>query len=218
MHRGWMDHPAFKGGPYSQREAWCWLIEHANYGPGQFLCDGTIHDIPRGSVATRYRALAREWQWSVNRVIRGLEVMKTCSMVDVKTEQGFVLITLCNYERYQAEPADGGTATEQQRNSNGTATDTKQRREERKKGRRKGGVTLDSLEVSHVSEWAATNIWGVNQEAALARFKDYWRSTNKPPLKDWTAGFRNWLRTDMERSTERRTPSKGEVRSNVQTL
>src|SRR5262245_47884423 len=33
LDRGWFDHPAFKDEPYTEREAWAWMISNAAYLP-----------------------------------------------------------------------------------------------------------------------------------------------------------------------------------------
>ena len=132
VERDIFDHPLFdSASPFSKREAWLWTIAHANFQPGVFRDGGTVHAVPRGSLATRYRALERAWKWSVNRVKRELELWEKQKMVLSETEQGFVLVTVCNYDAYQCREKVNGTAAEHERNGDGTATDTKQKKEKK---------------------------------------------------------------------------------------
>lgn len=124
--RGIFDHPLFASNkPFTELEAWMWLIEHANFEDGLFRHGHEVFLIPRGSLGTRYRFLAASWRWSTNRVIRVLNLWKSQHMIGVKTEHGYIHLTLCNYEAYQKPWSDDGTQTEHKRDSDGTATDTK---------------------------------------------------------------------------------------------
>lgn len=125
VERGIFDHPLFASEkPFSKLEAWMWLISNANYQIGTFRNGNTVHQIPRGSIATRYRSLAREWKWSTNRVLRETQTWQKQNMIETQTEQGYLLITICNYDKYQLREKKRETATERQRNANGTATET----------------------------------------------------------------------------------------------
>jgi hypothetical protein len=109
LHRGWRDCQAFKDEPCTQREAWVWLLEHTAWKDCQRRdAQGVLIDVKRGQFHTSIRTLASEWQWSRGRVDRFLNDLKTSHMVSHETGHGGLLITICNYDKYQAnEPSTG---------------------------------------------------------------------------------------------------------------
>jgi len=112
MHRGWMDADIFEG-EYCERSAWCYLIEHAGYVPSKLRHNSTMVSVGRGQIPTSYRKLSDKWKWSVNRVTRFLKLLENEGMISKKTDTGFLIITICNYEKYQgvSKKTDTGSDT-----------------------------------------------------------------------------------------------------------
>lgn len=123
IHKAILSHPLFDGEPYSYREAWLWIILNVTRDKTEFRCGREVFPITRGAIGTRYRALAREWKWSVNKVRRYIAMLQDCSMIDTKTEHGFVMIRVCNFDKYQSPTKYSGTQAEQKMNKNGTKTE-----------------------------------------------------------------------------------------------
>lgn len=117
MRRGWLDHPALRrrGEPYSRAEAWCWLIENAAWKSRRENIAGQIVDIERGQLASSVRYLGAAWGWPKTTVARFLahlqsEVMiQMCSKTGTGSGTGASLITICNYDKFQATPSQDGT-------------------------------------------------------------------------------------------------------------
>lgn len=145
MYRGWMNHPAIAEKIYSRRDAWCWLIENAAWSPMRKPWKNKIIVVNRGQVAASIRVLAEEWGWSVNRVVRFLDVLKTDTMVDTQTDTGMTIITICNYNEYQAGIKQTDTQADTQAD---TVTDTTKRRE---KNIRKNNTPLPPSGESQVA-------------------------------------------------------------------
>ena len=104
MARGWMDHPALqdrKNAPLSKREAWCWMIEQAAWQTRAGTAMGKTVTIERGQLCYAYRFLATAWGWTLGAVQRWLDRLKTDTMISVSTVAGQLLITICNYDKYQ---------------------------------------------------------------------------------------------------------------------
>lgn len=219
LSRGLFEHPLFvSNDPFSQREAWIWLIEHANFATQQFRVGLDVFEVPRGSIGTHYRELARQFRWSVNRVIRVLNLFQKQGMIVLKTEQQWIQVTLCNYERYQDRRNGDGTATEQRRDSNGTATDTKISKERKESKERKdsfsvaqGAPATNSTKGKRLSpDWRLPSEWGhwamgenLTREEVLKeqdKFRDYWiaRPGSGAVKADWQATWRNWIRKYLE--------------------
>ena len=109
LYRGWRDCEAFKDEPCSQREAWVWLLENAAWKPcTRRDAQKVLVEVDRGQYHTSIRTLAAAWKWSRGRVERFLNDLKTSRMIDHQTGHGGILITICNYDKYQAN----GTSVE----------------------------------------------------------------------------------------------------------
>lgn len=139
MRRGWMDHPALdRGEPYSRREAWCWLIEHACYRPSRIDINGRLVPLARGQLCYSNRQLAKEWGWSEAKVRRFLCVLKTDSMIDAGSDAGKNIVTICNYEKYQSGNSTGDAATDA--GSDAGATQERRTKEIKERKERKDDV------------------------------------------------------------------------------
>lgn len=126
MHRGWMSNPVFRTD--SERVAWVWLIERAAFKDTHHRIGAKLVPIKRGQFAATVREIAEAWGWSKSKVDRFLKVMREANMIRSETGTGAertkMVITICNYERYQDPRDSGGTETGtgagQARDSGGT--------------------------------------------------------------------------------------------------
>lgn len=221
MHRGWMDHHLFRNQTYSEREAWEYLIATANYAVSKFRQGQQLFEIFRGEIATSYRSLAIKWRWSPNKVIRFLKLLIIDSMIDIKTEHGFLRIIICNYEDYQSPVILDGTAVEHEQNSDGTQTNTNQKKINNKTSKQRvleGDFSIASpvpkKEKSHGSRladnWELPQEWGDWAESLgmkgdeiirqAAKFKNHWNDkTGKNATKrSWKGTWENWIYTSLE--------------------
>jgi hypothetical protein len=116
VHRGWME--SFKPEPFTEREAFLWSVEQAAYAAHEMWFKGQRIPVERGQFATSIRAMAEVFDWTPKRV-RGL--MERFGKYGIWAQQAAhdgaqspTIITVCNYDKYQAvEPVDGtakGTA------------------------------------------------------------------------------------------------------------
>lgn len=140
MHRGWADSDVFANEPYSERDAWIWIIEQAAWSPTSTRVKGSTIDLDRGQLCFAQRFLAEKWQWSKSRVDRFLKRLAAEGMISVCSKsgaengatpnhaagQGQSIITVCNYAKYQdldpakrgnSGAASGATAGQQRGNS-----------------------------------------------------------------------------------------------------
>lgn len=139
MQRGWLDHPAFSLSPYSQRDAWVWLIENAAWKARAYKINGGTINLRRGQVVVSTRFLAKKWGWSKSSASRFLAKLIQFKMVTADivvpswpgtssgtssgtpelpnlgtAKQGSLgtpcrVLTLSNYARFQGETPKGGT-------------------------------------------------------------------------------------------------------------
>lgn len=129
MQRAALDHPLLKDG--ERFRAWFWLCANACWRPTLVDVGGQIIELQRGQLCFSIRYMADAWGWSkstVDRFLHRLEAESMLSLTRSKTGTaggtGQLLITICNYEKYQSigeqSGTPDGTAAGQQRDSSGT--------------------------------------------------------------------------------------------------
>lgn len=132
LYRGFFDHPMFKAEPFTEREAFAWMIMEAAHEGRRVRRGRETITLSRGELCHSVRFMAKAWKWrSSSRVVRVLEKWKNETAIVVKTEHETTHITICNYDKYQGSRdgnrnADGtlfGSAAEQRRNADGTLTE-----------------------------------------------------------------------------------------------
>ena len=144
MARGWMEHEAFASEPFTQREAWLWMIENAAYAGHRQRIGSQIIDLQRGQVAASTRYLGKAWQWDEKKVRRFLARLKTASMIAADAAAGITVITICNYDVYQAGLEDSAAPS---------AADTAaEAPHQRRKIERKKESNIDSIDHRQVNQ------------------------------------------------------------------
>lgn len=108
VDRGVFEHPMFADEPFTEREAWMWLVGLAAYRACQRRIGSAVVDLKRGQAAASVRYLAEKWQWKAARVQRFLARLKKEAMIDTAADTGITVISINNYSKYQkvALPAD----------------------------------------------------------------------------------------------------------------
>lgn len=106
--RGWFDHPFFAEEPFTEREAWHWLILEAAWKPRRKRVGRTIFDLQRGQLAASVRFLAQAWRWHPRKTERFLNRLKSGEMIGTLGGTDATLITICNYDKYQLSPSESG--------------------------------------------------------------------------------------------------------------
>lgn len=167
----WND-AAFRDEPFTQREAWMWLIMEASYKPRERRVGSAVVSLRRGQVATSIRFMAKAWQWTKSRVERFIDMLENRDMIETQTETGITVITLCKYDDYQSAIKSTGTPAEENRDSAGTAPGQhrdKPNKELFKDARKEEGIedTNVSLQVSPAND-AAEAVSIYNETAARA--------------------------------------------------
>lgn len=112
MHRGWRANPVFKDEPYTEREAWEWIIENAAWKPSRVRIKSIVVDVRRGQLAASLRFMAEAWQWQNPRVSRFLARLEKEGMIECIADAGVTAVTVCNYEQYQSPAAFSDAPTD----------------------------------------------------------------------------------------------------------
>ena len=135
FYRSVFEHPVFKPEPFTEREAWTWLCCEAAWKPRRQRLGEHLVELGRGEVVGAVRFLAEKWGWSKGKVERYLERIKNDGMIETQTGTGITVITICNYDIYQGDADDDGTATDSEpgRGRDGAGTGPGRGRDNRKK-------------------------------------------------------------------------------------
>lgn len=116
LHREAMDHHLFKG-DVARFGAWIWMVSKACWKETKFDVQGRTITLRRGQFCCSVRDMATAWGWPKSNVDRFLTRLKTETMIETESGTGRLIITICNYAKYQDLKDQSGTAT-------GTATGT----------------------------------------------------------------------------------------------
>jgi hypothetical protein len=108
--------------PWCDGYAWSYLYSQANYKPGIANFRNQYIPVERGQFVTSVLKLHEIFGWSRQRTIAYIISLATRQMLTYRTTNRFIVITICNYEKYQGtddenETTDGttdGTTDEQQ--------------------------------------------------------------------------------------------------------
>lgn len=130
VHRGIFDHPIFAPEPFTEREAWLWMIATAAWKATRVRFGRKMIALERGQLIFSERFLAEKWQWAKTTVRRFLARLCEGNMITQKTDRDATLITICNYDEYQF----GGTT---ERTTGGPLADHSRTKEEELKHLRK---------------------------------------------------------------------------------
>jgi hypothetical protein len=204
VDRGMFDHPSFAKEPFTEREAWVWMIAAAAWKPTRVRVGRSLLTLERGQLCFSERFLAEKWRWSRGRVRRFLDKLRTEQMVVTKTAHETTHITICNYNKYQV---GGPTNSTSDGTSGGTTDGTKE--EELKNTRkeieaRKRATRLPSDWSPSPEDHAFAKALGFSDQQIkfhADKFRDFWKG--KPGAGgtklDWAATWRNWMRTEDDR-------------------
>lgn len=101
VDRGIWEHPEFADEPFTEREAWQWLICEAAFKARKKRIGATVFDLERGQLACSLRFMAEAWQWKKDKVARFLKRLETATMIATAPRHDATVITVCKYDRYQ---------------------------------------------------------------------------------------------------------------------
>lgn len=106
VDRGLFQHPRFADEPFTEREAWIWLIGQAAFKPHRRRVGSVMVNLVRGQIAASLRFMADTWKWSEASVRRYIAKLKADdaddgAMIDAASDAGVTVITIYNYNKYQ---------------------------------------------------------------------------------------------------------------------
>lgn len=223
--RSLWDDPAFQNEPFSEREAWIWLIAEASWKPRERRIGKVTLTVSRGQVAHSTRFLADTWRWTHSKVRRFLERLENRHMIRRETDTGVSLICVMKYDTYQnvAQPSD--TAPAQQRHSSGTNenkgeirgkegidilgayapdADTQSQPEKPKRQPKRRpecelpeGWVPNDRNIQDAQKKGLTDAQ-IDREAEQFR---NWHGSKQSRYRDWDAAWRTWIGNAVTRGT-----------------
>ena len=192
----WHD-TAFKPQPFTEREAFVWLIMEASYKARERRVGNVTVELARGQLVASIRFMAEAWDWQKSTVDRFLKRLESRDMIGTDSGTGLTVVTICKYDEYQGKPSSNGTPEYENRDSSGTAAG--QQRDKPNKGlipdeRREKEVSLGFSEF-----WAC---WP--NKTAKASAEKAWRSLSQPDricaLENAAPWFNDWRKRHPDAS------------------
>lgn len=229
VERGWLDNPFFQDSPYSERDAWQWMIGEAAFDECRISVGGKPFKLGKGQLYSSVRFMAQKFQWSTGRVARFLERLKEWGMVDTSVDTGQNLITICNYAKYQDRktdvdtrmdtPAETPTDTEAEHQriqtiSPSRPSSTKEKSIEAADASQKPrGMRLEAYLEQNGIDTVCQDLgkWSLQQGMTaeqinweMQKFRDWWKASAgaKGVKLDWPATWRTWCRSFLEKQRE----------------
>jgi hypothetical protein len=100
--RGYLDHEAFASEPFTEREAFQWLIMEASWKDRTVRRGFAVFDTKRGELIHALSFMCEAWGWdNKSRVTRFLARLQKLEMIETRAERSATRITICNYDKYQ---------------------------------------------------------------------------------------------------------------------
>lgn len=109
-YRTRFNHELFRNEKWCRGFAWDWMVAEAAWKEHRVSINGKTVTLRRGQFTSSFRYMAERFDWSKSSVERFINRLKTDAMIGTATETGQLVISICNYEKYQSMDSDGGTA------------------------------------------------------------------------------------------------------------
>lgn len=202
------DHDLFDEEPFTEREAWLWMITKAAWSETRHRVGSKVHVVPVGSFFITLREMQEVFKWKSDKKVRGLlSLLERENMINVKTDAGKTQVTICNYSKYQDAGRSGDAAGTQRGRTKDTNTPiyTSSLRSEdislvEKKSEKNGSRIPEDFRPD--LEWSQKQgLKNSELKFEFEQFKDYWtaKSGKDATKKDWQATWRQWIRNSVKR-------------------
>jgi hypothetical protein len=223
VDRGIWEDPDFPNEPFTEREAFLWLVSEAAWKPHRKRSGSKVVDLERGQVCHSIRFMAEAWQWSKSRVDRFLSRLEKRDTIKRTTGTDPVVVTICKYDAFQrvslpdrdSSGTQVGTAAGQQRdkledreNKEVISPSLRSGEKARKSASSpKGTVLPDSWEPKdrHYEKAAARGQNRAFVNAKADRMRNWALSNQNRAIArkaDWDRTFDNWLDEALDKATQ----------------
>lgn len=218
LHRTLLGHPAFRN--EAETMFFAWLILKAAWRPVRVRYKGHSISLQRGQLAASVRDMADAHDRNKNWISRVLATMRSEDMIQSDAGTGVLVITICNYDDYQADAAEGGTADgtpqgtdEGQRRDSG-GTQNKEEKEVKNNNNRASALPRawqpeafgeGSEAGAIVGSWSPAEL-----KSQREAFHDYHKAKGTTS-KDWQASWGTWVRNSRKFERSKTPESTGYV-------
>lgn len=121
VDRGIWSHPAFAQEPFTEAQAFMWLVGEAAYAAHERRVGSASVALERGQTCHSVRFMAETWQWSKSRVDRFLQRLEKRDMLVRESGTEPLVVTICNYDKYQPSTSKSrDTKRDAKRDTTGT--------------------------------------------------------------------------------------------------
>lgn len=148
--------------PFSKGQAWVDLLLSVNHEEKTILISGHLQTIKPGQKWTSYRTLARQWNWSKDRVRRYIKLLKSDGMIYTDETPNGTLLTVKNWEnftiqgnanKYTDEHTDKDTCKDTDKDTGKYKTIMNKNVKNDKEGKEKSPVALEIEPPTGGGEW-----------------------------------------------------------------
>lgn len=190
--------------------AFVWMVMRAAWRPVDVRYKGSFVRLDRGQLAISVRDLGERFRGTKDWANRFLARLADRDMIATASATGVNVVTICNYDKYQASSDDSATplARQPRQHRDSTATQNKEGNEGKKEEEKEGGARATRLPANFLpvltpDAQSIVDGWPPGMlDHELSQFRD--RSAAKgTTAKDWQASFRTWLRNADKWRNER---------------
>jgi hypothetical protein len=103
LYRSLQDHWLSPRKPYSEFEAWIWILFNANYKETSIRNGSEIIIVQRGDICRSLDTFAKEWGWHKSKARRFLSALQKDKIIDQKPTQFATHLTILKYNIYNDE-------------------------------------------------------------------------------------------------------------------
>ena len=105
------EHPVFRPAKFTDTQAFMWLVSEASWKPRTIRDKTFVIELGRGELTHSLRFMANKWQWKHDAVKRFLLRLEKHDMIRVSNATGQNVVSICNYDEYQAKPKSTTTVS-----------------------------------------------------------------------------------------------------------
>lgn len=149
------DDPDFPAEPFSEREAWIWLIGSCAWKERKVRGSSGSITLKRAEFSFSVRFLAEKFSWSKSRIDRFLSKLKKRDMIRDTSRDGEQIYFIKNYNRFQfVKDKKRDSERDTERDTSGTAAgQQRDKEEEGNKLNKENNVFLTGAEAPSVVEF-----------------------------------------------------------------
>jgi len=190
--------PSLQAQPVVLGYAWEWMVAEAAWRDTRANVNGKMVAVQRGQFTHSIRFMAEAFGWDRCAVARFIKRLQTETMIETSTETGQLVITICNYEKYQADTRDAETGP-------GTDPETEVRQErDRARQRKKNPRTQEEKEKKDSCDPAVIDTFEIawrhypRKVGKAAARKAWLKATGRAPADQILAALGEFTRATRE--------------------